>query len=296
MKNQNPFGFYENRHYEQKCSLVVVYIYNDFKRAVIKSYPKISQYELGKAVLMALGDSEDVIESLPEDKVKEAIDYTSATRIKVYLTEAQDGELVEISRDEYYTPKSAELRSGYNRSETLGEIILTSTAYHRTPSYGLSGRSYFTIRGEVLWEGYPNCQLSDLLVISSTGNIDNNFKHSATGRWDHAVTGMIEDNAYLYDEDGGDGTYISLTNPSMLGMGAEFPVGIGQQGKIIINKIFAFYGVSAQNDISCQVSYAHAILTWNPSFSISSSGSISFGGLAVQRKVYNGRAFTLYHE
>ena len=45
--------------------------------------------------------------------------------------------------------------------------------------------------------------------------------------------------------------------------------------------------------IGCKVSYAHAILAWKPSFSVSSGGSVSFGELGIQRQVFNGTAFTI---
>lgn len=285
----------ENMQYKEVIENVSV-----FKKAVLNSYPTISDYELGKEILMALGDSEDFIDSLPTDKVLEAVNYTSAIRTQVYLKETSNGELIEISEKQYYSPnveifQNAISTNDYDKKETYGDIIIRSIAYERSPSYALSGRNYYTIRGEVVWEGYPNIQMRDLLVISSTGNIDNNYSHYATGKWTHTLAGTVTDTAYLYDDDGGDGTYVSLSTPSMYGMGAEFPLSIGQQNQISINKVYAYYGVSAQKDITCQVSYAHSILAWSPSFSISSSGDISFGGLGIQRQVFHGTAFTLYY-
>ena len=209
--------------------------------------------------------------------------------------------MVEISKQQYYSPKDetaqkAATTNSYDRDETFGDIIISSTAYERVPDYALYGRSYYTIRGEAMWDGYPNFRMRDLLVISSTGNIDNNYPHSATGKWTHGIAGTVTDTAYLYDEHGGDGNYVSLTTPNMYGMGAEFPLGVGQQSQITINKIYAYYGVSAQKDITCQVSYAHAIIAWDPSFSISATGDVSFGGVGLQRQVFNGTAFTLYHD
>lgn len=100
----------------------------------------------------------------------------------------------------------------------------------------------------------------------------------------------------MYDSDGGDGDYLTLTTPDTNGMGIEFPLGVGQQKRITIDKVYAYYGVSSQQDITSQVSYAHAIIAWNPSFSINSKGAVSFGGLSAQRQVFNGDAFTLYYE
>lgn len=136
-----------------------------------KIHPQISDYELGKSILLALGDSEEFIASLPEEKVVEAVQYTSVVIDEVYLHELSSGEMVPISKERFYEP----------------DVV-----------------------------------------------------HSA--------------------------------------------------------KVYAYYGVSSQNDITAQVSYAHAILAWSPSFSVNSKGAVSFGGVSAQRQVFNGDAFTLYYE
>ncbi|MBE6671777.1 MAG: hypothetical protein E7593_06200 [Ruminococcaceae bacterium] len=268
---------------------------NLFKDSIKRAYPQIDNYELGKTILLSLGDTEEFIATLPREKVIEAVDYTSAIRTEVYLDESENGELTEVTREQYLQSKELVTLSDYDRDETFGDLVLKSTAYERSPSYALSGRSYFTIRGEVEWVGFPNFQMNDLLVISSSGNIDNNYSHYASGRWTHSLGTTINDTAYLYDEDGGDGKLISLSNPNIYGIGAEFPLGTGQQSQVLVDKVYCYYGVSCQKDISCQVSYAHAILAWNPSFSISSGGSVSFGGLGIQRQTFHANAFTLYH-
>ena len=261
-------------------------------------YPSISDYQLGKTVLIMLGDDEEFVNSLPEDKVLEALDYTEVERTDVYLRETEDGELIQISKSDYERNDAvAATRAAIpNYSETYGDIIIRSTAYKRNPTYALSGRDYFTIRGEVIWEGYPNFQMSDLLVISSTGNIDNEYDCTAYGAWGETGSVLIEDSAHLRSQDGGDGKYLKLSAPSVYGMGVSMPVKIGTNDfGFEVNHVYAYYGVSSQTDITCQVSYAHAILAWTPSFSVSSSGSVSFGGLGVQRKTFYGTPFTLYH-
>ena len=281
----------EDFHYTQRIENV------DVLRDELKErYPQINDYELGKNVLLALGDSEEFIASLPEEKVVEAIQYTSAVIDKVYLHELPSGEMVQISKERFYEPDVTQSAANLpDYSQTFGDIVLCSKAYKRSPSYGLEGRNYWTIRGEVEWVGYPNFQGNDLLVISSSGNIDNEYDHNATGRWTHPLM-TITDKGHLYDEDGGDGDYLTLTTPNLYGMGIEFPLGVGQQKQVIIEKVYAYYGVSSQSDITAQVSYAHALLAWNPSFSVNSKGIVSFGGLSIQREVFNGDAFTLYYE
>lgn len=111
--------------------------------------------------------------------------------------------------------------------------------------------------------------------------------------WD---TPLLEDYAHLRSQDGGNGKFLELSAPSVYGMGVSMPVKIGNNDfGVELNHVYAYYGVSSQTDITCQVSYAHAILAWTPSFSVSSSGSVSFGGIGVQRETFYGTPFTLYH-
>ena len=288
----------------KKNTLQISYSVNDFmyeerienvdalKEKIKSAYPKIDNYELGKAVLISLGDTEELIDTLPKEKVIEAIDYQSVVKTEIYLSENEDGELKKISKKDFAKSKSKSTSSTYSGKNTYGDLVLKSSAYKRTPNYALSGRNYFTIRGEVEWIGYPNFQFQDLLVISSTGNIDNKYSHYAGGVWSHNMGTTIKDTAYLSK---GKGKYISISTPSLYGIGAKFPIGVGQQGKIIVDKVYCYYGVSSQKDISCQVSYAHGILSWNPSFSVSSGGTVSFGGVSIRRQTFFGTAFTLYH-
>lgn len=258
--------------------------------------PQISDFELGKNILLALGDSEEFITTLPEEKVLEAVQYTSVVIDEVYLHELEDGEMVQISKERFYEPDVTQKAANLpDFEQTFGDIVLRTKAYKRAPSYALPGRNYWAIRGEVEWVGFPNFQQTDLLVIASTGNIDNQYDHYAHGRWTHPLIN-IEDTGHLYDKNGGDGNYLSLSTPDLYGMGIKFPLGVWQQNQVTIEKVYAYYGISSQSDISAQVSYAHAIIAWNPSFSVNTKGAVSFGGLSAQRQVFNGDAFTLYYE
>lgn len=262
-----------------------------FTLAIKQKYPQIDEYQLGKSILLSLGDSEATIAKLPKEKVLEAVNYKSVVITESYLEETKDGELIEISKQKHEN-NCAILKASYDKSQTFGDIVLRSYAYKWQPSYALSGRSYFVIRGTVEWVGYPNFHMKDLLTICSSGNIDNNYSHYASGLWKHPSLGTKKsDYATLSSR----GSFISLSNPSIHGIGAAFPIGVGQSGQIIVNNVTCYYGISSQQDVSCQVSYAHAILAWSPSFSVSSGGSVSFGGIGVQRQVFNATAFTLYH-
>lgn len=276
-------------------------------------YPSISDYQLGKTVLMSLGDDENFVNSLTKDKILEAVEYTEVKRTTVYLREIEDGSLIQISKDDYEADKAASTHDISNTSkdsssistqatipdyeEKHGDILLCTTAYKRSPTYSLSGRDYFSIRGEVIWEGYPNISMTDLLVISSSGNIDNQYDHDAFGAWyDSYFSDTKYDIGHLYSANGGDGRCLKLSSPNMYGTGVSFPITAYTYGDYYtVQHVYAYYGVSAQTDITCQVSYAHAILGWTPSFSISTSGSVSFGGIGAQRQTFYGTPITLYH-
>lgn len=265
--------------------------------AVKHENPSISDYQLGRSVLIMLGDDEDFVNSLPTEKVLEALEYTSVERTDVYLRETQNGELVQISKSDYDADNATAATQATipSYSETFGKLVIRSTAYKRNPTYALSGRDYYSIRGEVFWEGSPFFRMTDLLVISSTGNIDNGYDCTAYGTWGETPL-LLEDFAHLRSQDGGDGEYLKLSAPSVYGMGVSMPVKIGNNDfGFDLNHVYAYYGVSSQTDITCQVSYAHATLAWTPSFSVSSSGAVSFGGVGVQRETFYGTPFTLYH-
>lgn len=265
--------------------------------AVKHENPSISDYQLGRSVLIMLGDDEDFVNSLPTEKVLEALEYTSVERTDVYLRETQNGELVQISKSDYDADNATAATQATipSYSETFGKLVIRSTAYKRNPTYALSGRDYYSIRGEIVWEDYPFFHMTDMLVISSTGNIDNGYDCTAYGTWGETPL-LLEDFAHLRSQDGGDGEYLKLSAPSVYGMGVSMPVKIGNNDfGFDLNHVYAYYGVSSQTDITCQVSYAHATLAWTPSFSVSSSGAVSFGGVGVQRETFYGTPFTLYH-
>lgn len=253
--------------------------------------------------MIMLGDDEDFVNSLPTEKVLEALEYTSVERTDVYLRETQNGELVQISKSDYDADSATAATQATipSYSETFGKLVIRSTAYKRSPTYALNGRDYYSIRGEIIWEELPIFEMTDMLVISSTGNIDNEFDCTAYGTWGKKANGGFfkNDFAHLRSQDGGDGAYLKLSAPSVYGMGVSMPVAIAKDDNEyecdVVNHVYAYYGVSSQNDITCQVSYAHAILAWTPSFSVSSSGSVSFGGIGMQRETFYGTPFTLYH-
>lgn len=271
-----------------------------FSNELRETYPSMSDYELGKAVLMSLGDSEEFIETLPREKVVEALEYTSAIQEEIYLHESASGELKAISKELFYSTDTATnaAQSDIPFEQTFGDIILRSSAFRRYPAYSLPGRNYYTIRGEVEWRRTPACKFRDLLVASSRGNIDNDYAHYANGVWDTPDGDFYTEDCYLSDSGSGDSGLIDLSTSDLEALGAEFDIdpyipslNCGSS----VRHVTLYYGISMQSDVTCQISYAHGIIKWDPSFSVD-SGSVSFGGLVTQREEFFGRSFTLSHE
>mgnify|MGYP005750278359 CR=1 FL=1 len=272
------------------------------KTSLKKDYPKLTDYQLGKAVLLALGDDESFIEQLPTEKVLEATEYISAEISVSYLVEGTEGELIPVSKSVFesespydYSQYGTDSNDLPKYSETYGKLILKSIVFKGDPGYALEGRTYYSIRGEVEWTSAPNYAYTDALVISSTGNIDNKYDHFVHARWYYSLAGgdWAHKTSHLYESFGGKDSGLEISTPSMYGIGATFP--LTHDRSYVIKKAYMYYGVSCQQDITCQVAYAHAKPVWNPSFSISSTGAISFGGLSISRQTFYGTAFTLYY-
>lgn len=73
-----------------------------FKSALQLKYPTMSEIEVGKMILMSLGDSEDFVATLPEEKIIEAIGYISVTQTISFFQQTADGLKIEISEQDYY--------------------------------------------------------------------------------------------------------------------------------------------------------------------------------------------------
>lgn len=286
-----------------------------FKSALQLKYPTMSEIEVGKMILMSLGDSEDFVATLPEEKIIEAIGYISVTQTISFFQQTADGLKMEISEQDYYSAVSQiegeqhtndskqsdygiSVHEGvYDEVETKDSYIkVTSTAYKRIPSYAVTGRNYFTLRGEVEWTKTPFFQGKDVLAIASSGNVDDSYTSSAYASWSNGLQ-----NDAAINRNGGKGEKnedtLKIYNPGVNGIAVEVQVGLSNEGPVL-KCVYAYYGISTQNDVTCQVGYAHKTLGFGgPNVSIDYSGLISFSvGLASSMETYYGRAFTLYHE
>lgn len=130
--------------------------------------------------------------------------------------------------------------------------------------------------------------------IASTGNIDNSYNHYADATWTSSgpTEPTLSAQAHLNDTDGNN-RGLSISTPSLYGIGAECPLFI--MPRFNLDRLTMYYGISATNDVTCHVSYAHSILDCFSSFSVDINGNISFSGFGKDRKIYNGTAMTLYH-
>lgn len=298
-----------------------------FSNAVKLKYPEMSDLDLGRTVLLALGDSEEFIATLPEDKIIEALGYSSVVKTESYYKETAEGEKIELSESEYYSEitliDDAKIASEnlltnnksfmtitptslsspvYDKPEVLDSYIkLTSTAYKTNPSYALPGRNYFTIRGEVEWTKSPYFRGKDVLAIASSGNADTNYTSFAGACWDASLLNYVNETAYIGQNNGkGEGFYgyaLKIYNPSIYGVAVDVIFDLNGYGNDL-QFVYAYYGISTQNDVTCQVGYAHKTVgIGDPSVGIDSSGSISFSiGLVSTMNEYFGKAFTLSHE
>lgn len=298
-----------------------------FKRALEIKYPEMTDIELGKTILLALGDTEKFVSTLPEEKIIEAIGYTAVVKTETFYKETVDGEKIEMSETDYYkevsfvetlntsenivsrnsddllvaTPTSL---PAYVETEILDSYIkLTSTAYKTNPSYAQPGRNYFTIRGEVEWTRTPFTRDFDVLAIASSGNVDQDYQSYAYAYWlfNPTIDHGVEDWAYI-GQNGGEGELsdvpaLKIYNPSIYGVAIDVQVGL-MRDTGDLQFAYVYYGISTQDDVTCQVGYAHKTLGFSdPSVSIDNGGSISFSiALTSTFNDYMGRAFTLFHE
>ena len=297
-----------------------------FKSALQFLYPEMNELELGKTILISLGDSEEFVATLPEEKIVEAIGYTSVIQTESFFKQTADGTKIEISEKDYYavvsqieaerlidnneqtigvdkTSRAIALSSNaYDETETLDSYIkLTSTAYKTNPSYAAIGRNYFTIRGEVEWTKTPFFRVKDTLAIASSGNVDTNYRSFACAYWP-MLEDSVYDTAYIGENEGRGnvdlGSALKIYNPSIYGVAVDVFVDLRGNYGPALKYVYAYYGISTPNDVTCQVGYAHSTVGFgDPSVSIDGSGSISFSvGLISTMDDYYGRAFTLYHE
>ena len=294
---------------------------NVFKSALQLKYPEMDDLELGKSILLSLGDSEEFINTLPEEKIIEATRYISLEKTESFFKQALDGTRIEICAHDYYNSLSQhnEESSSYTddrstRDINYGEptdhiykeieqkdsyLKLTSTAYLTNPSYALKGRNYFTLRGEAEWTDQPIFQDEDILAIGSGGVSDNNIIPFAVALWSGILYGDTYDYAYTNVNNGcGEvnfGTKLKITEHQNRGVSVNVDLMLtpGED----LKKVYAYHGIVTQSDINFQVAYAHKTLgVTNPSVSFDILGNINFSASLTTMDEYYGQVLPLFYE
>lgn len=280
--------------------------------AVKQRNPNTTDLDLGRTVLLALGDNESFIDNLPDEKVIEATQYTSMVKTESFFMQSTTGEIIELSEDDYncgiasqhetetiFTNSPLLAPASYNQTETQNSYLkITSIAYKHKPDYEVAGRNYFVLRGEIEWTNYPFFNDRDVLSIASSGNTDERYSACASGYWVYSADYGHNETAYMNQPS----PKIKIYNPGPSngkGIAAEIKLAApGIAYTSYLKHAYAYYGISTQNDVTCQVAYAHKTLGLGDiSVSVDNSGAISFSSpIATTMDKYYGQAFTLVHE
>jgi len=284
--------------------------------------PNLSDYDLGKIILISLGEAEEYVDALPEEKVIEATTYSSMQQIDSYFKRDNDNNSIELSKYEFlneiFTLDALSIapslryisNPSYIEYPRDGYVKITTYAYKKHPYYALPGRDYFTIVGRADWVKSPVNKETDILAIASSGNVDNNYP-SCGAIIQSGECAICHENvtitktAYLNDES----SQLYVYNPSIYGLAVESDIGAtnliagdnhgiaGVNNNGIPRSFVAYYGISTQEDVSSQVGYSHKTIgLGKPTVSASSSGALGFSiGIAGSKSDYLGRSFTLYY-
>jgi len=275
-----------------------------FVSAVAREYPEKTPYELGRAILLALGDTEEQIDSMPREAVLEALEYTSVIKTDSFFSVAQDGTQIELSEQAFYaevalaevmdvlnlrTPavmsaSTSPVRPGrYDRFQTHGHLVLSTYIFRRTSTVSHPNR--FTVRAQAHWVRLPFWRGEDMLAIAhtSTANIDAGFASNASATYSRRVGASFVDTA---SRDNRNGTFISMQPSGASGMAVRVPLRVGtwplQTADFVENtRISLWHGITVPNnrETSILVSYGHRTLhiIGGMSISITPSGpGISF--------------------
>lgn len=311
-------------------------IYNDIDVLKVRLktlHPNISDVELAKQIHIALGDSEDLVNEIPEDKLLEVLEsdkcvvntsYVKATEYgSVVLTEAQA--LNELARKDGLTDVGKSFVSEnielYNEDYVLEEEYVavpmadgvvvsppSADGYMQitTRAYYLSSdnyRDYYQFRALAEWLMFPAFTFEDVLVMRSDANYANNYNdygyHSATyvynGTTTQTTRNYIEKNVGTNAPGKINFEYAS----GSLGLVLRFdviPSGADENTVAECTNMRSFMyckGSFPKTDGYVQASYCHAKV--NLSISVSIPWGISFE-IEGDSSEYHGEQLTIYYE
>lgn len=283
-----------------------------FKESVKLKYPEMSDLDLGKSVLRALGDSEEFISSLSEEKIIEALDYTYVIKTQSFIKQTVDGEQIYMSEADFYNEldRFNENRNDFTKvskssnnliydytEEKENYIILITNAYKTNPSYALDGRNYFTIRGEIQWESEPIYRFEDIFTIASSGNIDDQYDAYACAQWRSITDSSSNISHEVHYGDMSLSNILTVENSSMHDISARINLGWSEDS-YFLKSLCMYYGIFTQSDVSCQIGYAHKTMELGDiSVGTDVEGNISFSiSVGSTMNQYKGRAFTIPYE
>ncbi|MCL2526780.1 MAG: hypothetical protein FWE42_00070 [Defluviitaleaceae bacterium] len=258
----------------------------DLRDAIIESYPQLSDYELARAILRTLGETDEQIDDMPLELILGALEYTAVIISESYFGVAYDGSKIEMTRDEFHvdvaTMKALDLIADFAMSSSLpgdnrthGNLILR-THIARIATSG----NRFMINAEAEWVRLPLFRNINMLAIghTSTANICNILVGGATARYVFGSRSTTDSAARDRN-----GMFMTM-QPTLNGMGVSYHLAPGIcccSVYMISGSIRLWHGITIPtgNTTNVMVGYGQRGLNFFGSigFSISGSGpSISF--------------------
>lgn len=170
-----------------------------FRDKIISCDPEISDIELAKKLYQCIGETESVIESLPEDKLLEILEVYDSTQVTNYIRYSEDGGHIYLSKEEtakelaniskvtvqgkQFLEENADLveedmassRGSIENISNDGYLKLTTSASKTVGP--LPDRTYYLITAKAEWLKEPYFITQDVLAISSTATYDNSYNN-----------------------------------------------------------------------------------------------------------------------
>ena len=251
--------FYASYQYDNSTTKSI----ESLKTELREQNPQIDDLELGKEILLALGDSEEFIETLPEEEILETLNYTVKTEWNSFFKLTEDGDKISIGFDEYNRGVAeVEAKLGkYGRDEDLNSYLRFSTvAYKRQGERYSSDTIYFTLRVDAEWTNPPSHRGTDILGIDVGANIDSDYETFACAYWDDCY-----DVAHLYKNNrrgslfSGEALEIVYSTPYTLAVEVDSD---SASELSPLKRVCLYYGISTEKDISLRGVYEHSASTF----------------------------------
>ena len=245
--------------------------------------PGIRDVELAEEIMRTSGDDEKTIANTPVEKKLEILNCMSITQTESFFIESRnpDADPIQVDEETFYQhvnevrqketgfDSGTSLYSYRSMSEPLPEeqwtdgcLLVKENAY-KIPRYSnLPGRDVFIIRATAEWVTYPIFKGSDRLAIASAGQKDNNYSPDALAYYDYCDWGQVSEVFQYVEQDYPQVPGMKLIHDSIYGVSVNFDLEpIDDPDRLTYKKlkqISLWYGITTQNDVTSQASYAHA--------------------------------------